>query len=342
MNSEKYIGLDVHQATISIAVMDSTGKVVMESILETKGATILEFFEGLRGTLSVTFEEGTWAAWLYDLLKPHVAKLVVCNPRKNALLKDGNKSDRIDARKLAELLYLNKLSSVYHGETGMRMLRELARSYLTIVKDTTRVMSRLKAVYRSWAIPCAGRDVFYTTGQRHQASHGASHTGAQDCGHHANSLEDGRKLRRRQTEIASRLSVSREEPSISGDLFLVVASWFLRRSGSSVSIPNACRRTVPLALSLCVNPMPSRITRKSTRPRVADRTMVDTVQPRVLASFRNRSALSLLINMQLLRWSKAKPETTGQDTRLERLSYLTRDWMPRTITEPPAEVEECS
>jgi transposase len=109
----------------------------------------------------VTFEEGTWAAWLYDLLKPHVAKLVVCNPRKNALLKDGNKSDRIDARKLAELLYLNKLSPVYHGETGMRMLRELARSYLTIVKDTARVMSRLKAVYRSWAIPCAGRDVYY-------------------------------------------------------------------------------------------------------------------------------------------------------------------------------------
>jgi transposase len=161
MNSEKYIGLDVHQATISIAVMDSTGKVVMESILETKAATILEFFEGLRGTLSVTFEEGTWAAWLYDLLKPHVTKLVVCNPRKNALLKDGNKSDRIDARKLAELLYLNKLSPVYHGETGMRMLRELARSYLTIVKDTARVMSRLKAVYRSWAIPCAGRDVYY-------------------------------------------------------------------------------------------------------------------------------------------------------------------------------------
>ena len=91
MNSEKYIGLDVHQATISIAVMDSTGKVVMESILETKAATILEFFEGLRGTLSVTFEEGTWAAWLYDLLKPHVANLVVCNPRKNALLKHGNK-----------------------------------------------------------------------------------------------------------------------------------------------------------------------------------------------------------------------------------------------------------
>jgi hypothetical protein len=138
VNSEKYIGLDVHQATISAAVMDPMGKVVMESILETKAATILEFFAGLRGTLSVTFEEGTWAAWLYDLLKPHVAKLVVCNPRKNALLKHGNKSDKIDARKLADLLRLNDLEPVYHGETGVRMLRELARSYLTIVKDLSR------------------------------------------------------------------------------------------------------------------------------------------------------------------------------------------------------------
>jgi hypothetical protein len=94
MSGEKYIGLDVHQATISAAVMDPMGKLVMESILETKASTILEFFAGLRGTLSVTFEEGTWAAWLYDLLKPRVAKLVVCNPRKNALLKHGNKTTR--------------------------------------------------------------------------------------------------------------------------------------------------------------------------------------------------------------------------------------------------------
>src|SRR5246500_729953 len=162
MSSEKYIGLDVHQATISVAVMDSKGKLIMESILETKASTILEFLAGLRGTLSLTYEEGTWAAWLYDLLKPHVAQLVVCNPRTNALLQHGNKSDKIDARKLADRLRLNDLKPVYHGETGVRMLRELARSYLTIVKDLTRVMCRLKAVYRSWAIPCAGRDVYYT------------------------------------------------------------------------------------------------------------------------------------------------------------------------------------
>jgi hypothetical protein len=111
------------------------------------------------------------------------------------------------------------------------------------------------------------------------------------------------------------LSVSGKSPPSPVIFFLVVASWFLRRSGSRVSILIACRRTVPVALSLCVNPMPSRITRKSTRPRVADRTMVDTVQPRVLASFRNRSASSLLImKMQLLRWNNAEP-TPGPDTR---------------------------
>jgi hypothetical protein len=68
MDSEKYIGLDVHPATIVVAVTDSTGKLIMESILETKAATILQFFAGLRGTLSATFEEGTWSAWLYDCM----------------------------------------------------------------------------------------------------------------------------------------------------------------------------------------------------------------------------------------------------------------------------------
>ena len=166
MSSEKYIGLDVHQATISVAVLDSTGKLVMESILETSAATILQFFAGLRGRLRVTFEESTCAAWLYDLLKPHVAEVLVCNPRQNFLLNHGNKNDRIDARKLVELLRGGQLKSVYHGENGVRMLRELARSYLATVKDVTRVMNRLKAVYRSWAIPCGGRDVYY---RRHRA-----------------------------------------------------------------------------------------------------------------------------------------------------------------------------
>lgn len=160
MNSTKYIGMDVHTATVSVAVLDFSGKLIMESILETKANTILQFIRGLSGDLQLTFEEGTWAAWLHDLLRPYVTKLMVCNPRKSALLKDGDKGDKIDARKLAELLRGGYLKPVYHQDHGLRMLRELSRSYLALSQDLTRVMNRIKALYRGLAIPCGGTQVY--------------------------------------------------------------------------------------------------------------------------------------------------------------------------------------
>ena len=120
MNQEKYIGMDLHAATISVAVKNAQGKVLTECVLETKASTILEFIQGQRGTVAVTFEEGIMAAWLHDLLKPHVSRLVVCDPRKNASMREGQQSDKIDARRLAELLRLNHLHPVYHGEHGLR------------------------------------------------------------------------------------------------------------------------------------------------------------------------------------------------------------------------------
>jgi transposase len=132
----------------------------METIVETKASRILEFLHGLRGELHVTWEEGTWAAWRYDLLQPQVEEVVVCNPRRNALLKEGSKSDKVEAGKLADLLRTGMLRPVYPGENGLRTLRELARSYQTIRKDLTRVMNRLKALYRGWGIACAGTQVY--------------------------------------------------------------------------------------------------------------------------------------------------------------------------------------
>ena len=94
----------------------------MECVIETKANVILDFIHGLRGELQITFEEGTWATWLYDLLKPHAAKLVVCDPRKNS--RQGNKNDRIDARELSDRLYMNKLSSVYLSRLGYSLCRQ--------------------------------------------------------------------------------------------------------------------------------------------------------------------------------------------------------------------------
>jgi transposase len=160
MNSTKYIGIDVHKESMTIAVRNAVGKIVMECVIETKASMILQFIGGLRGDVQVTFEEGTSAAWLYDLLKPHVSKLVVCDPRKNKSMREGNQNDKIDARRLAELLRLDHLTPVYHGEHGLRTLKELVRSHLAVTKDLVRVMTRVKAIYRSWAIPCTGTQVY--------------------------------------------------------------------------------------------------------------------------------------------------------------------------------------
>ena len=92
MISTRYIGMDVHKESIAIAVMNAVGKVVMESVIETKASMILQFIDGLRGDLQVTFEEGTSAAWLYDLLKPHDTKLVVCDPRKNKSMREATRT----------------------------------------------------------------------------------------------------------------------------------------------------------------------------------------------------------------------------------------------------------
>jgi transposase len=160
MSNDKYVGLDVHQASIVAAVLNAQGTCVMEAVLETKGSTIVDFIAGLSGRLHVTFEEGTQSAWLYDLINPLVAEFVVCNPRKNKLLVGENKGDRVDANKLAHRLRLGELKPVYKGEAGLRQLKALVHSYENLVGDTTRVRNRIKAIYRSRGVACAGRAVY--------------------------------------------------------------------------------------------------------------------------------------------------------------------------------------
>ncbi len=155
-----YVGMDVHQASIVIVVLNGAGKVVEASTIKTGAEAVRSYLKRLKGRVYVTFEEGTQAQWLYDLVRPIVSEVIVCDPRHNRLLHSGNKSDRIDAQKLAELLRHGSLKAVDHDDHGMRLLKELVRTYECLVQDTTRVMSRLKAIYRGRAIRCAGHTVY--------------------------------------------------------------------------------------------------------------------------------------------------------------------------------------
>jgi len=164
---KKYVALDVDSANIVAGVYDEQGKLIMKTHLRTQAKVIQEFFQMLSGTVQVTFEEGTQSAWLYELIQPLVAAVVVCNPRENKLLKAGNKSDHIDVDKLAKLLRLGDLKSVYQGPPSNQGLKQLVHSYEAIVEDATRTKNRLKAVYRSRGLTSKGEGI-YGKAQREQ------------------------------------------------------------------------------------------------------------------------------------------------------------------------------
>jgi transposase len=160
MKRDKYMGIDLHQATSVVVVLDSEGKQVLETIVATEAAAVIGLVQTIRGPLHVTFEETTQAAWLYEVVRAHVAEVIVCDPRRNKLLSEGSKADRPDARKLADLLRAGMLRSVYHGHEGTRTLKELVRAYETLSEDTERTMVRIKALYRSRGIRTPGRSVY--------------------------------------------------------------------------------------------------------------------------------------------------------------------------------------
>ena len=157
--AEKYVGFDVHAATTSYCVEDSKGKVVAEGVVESGAAELVSLVKSFVGKIHLTFEEGTQAAWLYDLLKRLVAELVVCDPRK--FRKQGNKNDRVDARKLSRLLRMGELSPVYHGEHGTRGLKEHVRAHRETVRDLVRSKNRIKAGFRSRGIDVSGAEVYH-------------------------------------------------------------------------------------------------------------------------------------------------------------------------------------
>jgi transposase len=119
-NGSRYVGLDIHRDTISVAVCDSRGKLMLERVIPTSAAAVLELLELLRGKLHVAFEEGTSSQWLAGLLQPRVAQVLVCDPRKND--RRGSKNDRIDARELADLLRCGRLWPVFHQDCGLTSL----------------------------------------------------------------------------------------------------------------------------------------------------------------------------------------------------------------------------
>jgi len=154
----QYLAFDVHRATTVASLRNEQGKVVMQATVPTEAKAILNLVKGAGPRVHVAFEEGTQAQWLHDLLVDHAEQVIVCNVRGRS--ETVNKNDQIDADALSELLRLGALRPVFHGAPEMLSLKELVRSYTCLVSDSTRVMLRIKAIFRARAIPTPGVSVY--------------------------------------------------------------------------------------------------------------------------------------------------------------------------------------
>jgi len=161
---ERYIGLDVSSTSCTFAVVGATGKRLKSAVVETNGKALVEFLKLVPGTRHLCFEEGTQSEWLYEVLAPHVDRVVVVRVGESR----GQKSDRDDAFALAEALRLGGTGTpIYKSAGPYGRLRDLARVYAKLVGDSVRTKNRLKTLFRARGIATAGKEVYRT--ENHEA-----------------------------------------------------------------------------------------------------------------------------------------------------------------------------
>lgn len=154
---DRYIGLDAHSASCTVAVVGPSGRRLSSQVLETNGKALVEFLRTVPGTKHLCLEEGNHAAWLHELLAPHVEEIVVAHVRESR----GPKSDQRDAFGLAEMLRIGAVKTrVHKGQGEFALLGELARAYTVVVVDSTRAQRRIKALFRSRGVPTDGKGVY--------------------------------------------------------------------------------------------------------------------------------------------------------------------------------------
>lgn len=144
-----YLALDWSQEIVALASMrDTSTKVEVKTMLpDTR--RLKEYLKSYPGRKILTLEETTTSQWLYVELKESVDKIIICNPYRNGLLKEGPKTDKLDALKLCKLLRSGMLKEVYHTTDKLYELRKLVSSYEDFIKASVRFKNQRSALFRS-------------------------------------------------------------------------------------------------------------------------------------------------------------------------------------------------
>ncbi len=163
----RFIGCDVHKKQVTICVLDADGRVVLRLQIACTREALVEFAERhLESSdhLALEATTNTWA--VVELLEPFVARVVVSNPlRTRAIASAKIKTDRIDARVLAELLRANYLPEVWQPDATTRRLRALTHRRAGLVADRTALKNRIHATLAVRLIPVPWNRLFSAKGR---------------------------------------------------------------------------------------------------------------------------------------------------------------------------------
>lgn len=144
-----YIALDWSQEIVAMATMRNSGSKVELKTFIPDPAIVKQMLKKYAGKKILTIEETTTSHWLYVELKDSVDKILICDPYRNNLMKDGPQTDKIDARNLCLLLRNGMLKEVYHTLDKNYELRKLVSAYEDIVKALVRLKNQRSAMFRA-------------------------------------------------------------------------------------------------------------------------------------------------------------------------------------------------
>lgn len=143
----RYIGMDAHTSICVLSVLDGKGVEIDNVSIETNARLLINYLQSIKGKKALTFEECEISGWLYENLHHEVDELVVCNPVHNRDYK-GPKTDKLDARRLADLLRGGFLQPVYHDGSKREQFRSLMGAYDDLVWAAVAFKNRYKSLYR--------------------------------------------------------------------------------------------------------------------------------------------------------------------------------------------------
>jgi transposase len=148
---DRFIGIDVHSSSSTVAVVGQTGRRLRCDVVDTHAKTLIQYLRGIAGDKHVCIEEGQQAQWLYEVLSPHVAEVVVMNVR--GMPSSESKNDETDAFTRADDLRLGRIKRRVYKQQGIfGALRAAARVYDKLMGDHVRAQNRVKSVFRSRGI----------------------------------------------------------------------------------------------------------------------------------------------------------------------------------------------